>query len=71
MPSNSDKWRFTLYTVVMVLALFNPYAYKVVNSIVGSVVKISDKNGCPTLAGFLVHVLVFTLVLRYSMDLGY
>jgi hypothetical protein len=54
----------------MVLALFNPYAYKVVNSIVGSVVKISDKNGCPTLAGFLVHVLVFTLVLRYSMDLG-
>jgi len=70
MPSNSDKWRFTLYTVVMVLALFNPYAYKVVNSIVGSVVKISDKNGCPTLAGFLVHVLVFTLVLRYSMDLG-
>ena len=69
MPSNSDKWRFTLYTVVMVLALFNPYAYKVVNSIVGSVIKISENNGCPTLAGFLVHVFVFTLVLRYSMDI--
>ncbi len=71
MPSNSDKWRFTLYTVVMVLALFNPYAYKAVNSILGSVVKISENNGCSTLAGFAVHVLVFTLVLRYSMDLGY
>jgi hypothetical protein len=55
----------------MVLALFNPYAYKAVNSILGSVVKISENNGCPTLAGFAVHVLVFTLVLRYSMDLGY
>ena len=71
MPSNSDKWRFTLYTVIMVLALFNPYAFIAVNSIVGSVVKISENNGCPTLAGFVVHVLVFTLVLRYSMDLGY
>jgi hypothetical protein len=71
MPSNSDKWRFTLYTVVMVVALFNHYAFIAVNSILGSVIKISDKNGCPTLAGFVVHILVFTLVLRYSMDLGY
>jgi threonine/homoserine/homoserine lactone efflux protein len=71
MPTNSDKWRFTLYTVIMVVALFNPYAFMVVNSILGKVVPISDKNGCPTLAGFIVHLIVFTLVLRYSMDVGH
>ena len=69
MPSNSDKWRFTLYTVVILVALFNPYAFIAVNSILGSVVKIADKNGCPTLAGFVVHLIIFTLVLRYSMDI--
>ena len=67
---SSDKWRFTLYTTVMVLVLFNHYAFKTVNSLLGSLVgPISDKSGCPTPLGFAVHVAVFTLVLRYSMDL--
>ena len=69
MPSNSDKWRFTLYTVIMVIVLFNPYAFSIVDKLIGSIVNISDKNGCPTLAGFIVHIIVFTFVLRYSMDL--
>jgi hypothetical protein len=67
---SSDKWRFTLYTVVMVVVLFNHYAFNLVNSLLGGLVgPISDKNGCPTTLGFAVHVVVFTLVLRYSMDL--
>lgn len=67
---SSDKWRFTLYTVVMVVVLFNHYAFKFVDSILGKVIgRISDNNGCPTMLGFIVHTLVFTLVLRYSMDL--
>jgi threonine/homoserine/homoserine lactone efflux protein len=54
----------------MIVALFNPYAFIAVNSILGKVVPISDKSGCPTLAGFIVHLIVFTLVLRYSMGVG-
>jgi len=69
MPSSQDKWRFTLYTVIMVIALFNPYAFRVIDNLLGSIVKIADKNGCPTLAGFVVHLIIFTLVLRYSMDI--
>ena len=67
---SSDKWRFTLYTVVMLVVLFNHYAFLFVNSLLGSILPISDKKGCPTLAGFILHVIVFTLVLRFSMDLG-
>jgi hypothetical protein len=68
MPTNSDKWRFTLYTVIMVIVLFNKYAFIAVDKIVGSVFPIY-KNGCSTSGGFIVHLMVFTLVLRYSMDL--
>lgn len=68
---SSDKWRFTLYTVVMVVVLFNHYAFKLVNSLLGKVIgRLSDNNGCPTTLGFIVHTLVFTLVLRYSMELS-
>ena len=70
MPSNVEKWKFTLYTVIMVVVLFNQYAYMGVDSLLGKFIKIADRNGCPTLAGFIVHIAVFTLVLRYSMDFG-
>ena len=67
---SSDKWRFTLYTVVMVVVLFNHYAFKLVNALLGKVIgRIADNCGSPTTLGFIVHTLVFTLVLRYSMDI--
>ena len=69
MPTNSDKWRFTLYTVIMVILLFNNYAFIAMNRLVGKFIPIY-KNGCSTLPGFTVHLMIFTLVLRYSMDLG-
>ena len=69
MVSTSDKWKFTLYTVLFVVVLFNQYAFITVNKLLGSFVgAIADRHGCPTLLGFVVHTLVFTLVLRYSMD---
>jgi hypothetical protein len=69
MPTNSDKWRFTLYTVIMVIVLFNKYAFKTMDSLIGIVVPTTDKNGCPTSVGFIIHLMIFTVVLRYSMDL--
>ena len=69
--ASSDKWRFTLYTVAILIVLFNNLAFKTVNSLLGGLIgSIADKNGCPTMLGFAVHVVVFTLVLRYSMDLA-
>ena len=43
--------------------------YKLVNYILGSLVKICDKNGCATTAGYLIHAVVFTLLLRLMMDM--
>ena len=67
----SDKWKYTLYTVIIAILVFNPYTYILVNKLINKFVKImiSDKAGCPSMLGFVVHMAVFTLVLRYMMDL--
>lgn len=68
-PSNNDKWRYTLYTTILFLIVSCPYVYLLVNSILGGLFKICDKKGCPTHVGILVHAVVFTLLLRYLMEL--
>lgn len=62
--TNFKKWLYTLYTAVIVLLLFNPFAYLLVNKILGGV---CDKAGCPTTMGFLLHTIVFIIVLRLLM----
>jgi hypothetical protein len=65
-----DKWRFTFYTTFVLLILFNPSTYKLMNSLLSNLIgPIASQNGCPTLLGFFIHVLVFTLIIRFLMDL--
>lgn len=68
-PNHQDKWRYTIYTTILFLIIVNPMTYKLVNSLLGSFVKICDSSGCPTNVGIIVHAIVFTLLLRYLMDL--
>lgn len=68
-PTSQDKWRYTLYTTLIFLVVVAPFTYLLVNSVLGSLLKVCDKNGCPTTAGLMLHALVFTLILRYMMDL--
>lgn len=68
--TNFDKWRFTLYTTFLLVVFFNPWMFIFMNRILSSVFGvISSKEGCPTMVGFVVHVIVFTFILRYIMDL--
>ncbi len=62
--SNEKKWLYTLYTTVIFILVANPYTYLLVNSLVGGV---SNAKGCPTTFGFILHVIVFTLILRAIM----
>jgi hypothetical protein len=68
---SSDKWRFTLYTTAVLLLLFNPWTYRFVNSLLSKLLgPIASRDGCPTVLGFMVHAIIFTLILRYLMDLN-
>jgi hypothetical protein len=62
--TNYEKWLYTLYTTIVFVLVSNPFTYKLVNSILGN---ICDKKGCPTPFGFIVHTIVFTLILRLIM----
>jgi hypothetical protein len=67
---SADKWRYTLYTTFVLLLLFNPWTYKLVDSLLSGLVgQIAGKYGCPTIFGFLLHAVIFTLIIRYMMDL--
>jgi threonine/homoserine/homoserine lactone efflux protein len=71
-PTQSDnlkKWKYTLITTVIFLLIANPYTYMIVQSLLGKFIKIASPSGCPTIAGLLVHAVVFTLLLRLVMDL--
>ena len=67
---NYQKWKYTLYTVLLVLILMNPYTYKFVHKLLGKLLRISDQSGCPTSIGFFLHVMIFTVILRYLMELN-
>ena len=67
---SSDKWRFTFYTVLVAILIFNPLTYKLVNSLLsGFLGSIANAAGFPTTVGFCVHIVVYTLIIRYLMDL--
>ena len=63
-----QKWKYTLITTVIFLIIANPYTYILVNTLLGKLVKIANPVGCPTIAGLLIHAVVFTLLLRWVMD---
>lgn len=66
-----DKWRFTLYTTILLLILFNPWMYLIVHKLLGSLIgSIANKEGCPTMIGFIVHAVVFTVILRLLMNMN-
>ena len=70
-PSTNDKWRYTLLTTIVFLIVGNPITYKLTNKLfsrfLGSVA--SPSGGCPSTIGILLHAAVFTVILRYMMDL--
>ena len=69
-PSVGDKWRYTLYTTLVFLLVVNPFTYQLTNQLFSKIFgRIASSNGCPTMGGIFLHAIVFTLVLRYMMDI--
>jgi hypothetical protein len=68
MTTPEHKWRISLFSACIFLAVVHPETYNFMNSLLENTLgKIAD-SGCPTPLGLAVHTLLFTLVVRYSMD---
>lgn len=69
--TQTEKWMFTLYTVVILLVVMNPMTYQFTNGFLSGILgKISSETGCPTWVGFGVHAVVFAGILRGLMELN-
>lgn len=69
MATSSVKWRITLFSAFLFLLVVNPYTYKFTHSLFNKLLGPIAVSGCPTMAGLLLHTLVYILLVRYSMDL--
>lgn len=67
-PTNFNKWKYSMITALIALVVFSPLMYSIMQMILGKIVTIS-KKGCPTMMGLVLHLVVFTVLLRYSMEL--
>ncbi len=71
MPSNSTKWKISIFSLIIFIIIVNPNTYKFTDKLLGGIIgPLCDYNGCPTDRGLLVHSLVYLLIVRYSMDLN-
>lgn len=67
--SSSDKWTASIMLGLLFLLVSSPFMYGLTNKITSAVgFQISDAQGCPNLAGMILHTLVFIIVLRLMLN---
>lgn len=59
------KIKYSLYSALAFFLVANPVTFRFVNSFIAGVAN----NGCPTAFGFMLHTLVFFVVLYGLMSL--
>lgn len=67
--SSSDKWTASFMLGLLFLLVSSPFTYSLTNTITKGVgFAISDSQGCPNLAGLILHTIVFILLLRLMLN---
>jgi hypothetical protein len=56
-----DRIVYSIQAAVLFLIIASPFMYNIVHTILGSIVPIAT-NGCPTMAGVVIHAVVFGLL---------
>lgn len=63
--SNQKKMYISIQTAIIALIVFNPLLFKMMGSVLGDWV--SSQAGLPTMAGLLLHGVVFAVILYFLM----
>lgn len=56
-----EKVMYSIWAAILFAVIGSPFVYNLVNMVLGFIVPIAV-NGCPTVAGVIVHAIVFGLV---------
>ena len=65
-PTNLDKWRFSLIGTIIVMLIFNPATQYLAGYYMGT---ITQKYMKTSIIGYILNYILFTVFVRYSMDL--
>ena len=67
--TSSDKWTVSIVSGLMFMLASSPYTFSLTNGITSKLgLVIADANGCPNLAGVLLHGIAFVFIIRMLMD---
>ena len=70
-PPNSDKkWTISFYSGLLFFIIASPALFRIVNDLTTKFggVSILTPEGNPNILGYLIHSLVFVLIVRISME---
>lgn len=62
----NPKIIYSIQAALVFLVISSPFVYKLTDSLFGNLFKISV-NGCPTIAGLLLHTVVYGLIVYIMM----
>lgn len=66
--TSKDKWVVSMVGGLLFLLIASPFFYEAVDSLTSSFgLKIADRDGCPNLAGVILHTCIFVVVVRLLM----
>jgi len=68
-PSSIQKWKYTLITSFILFLIFNPFTYGLTDNLLSPFLGKIAVSNCPTPLGFVLHIIVFTFIIRYTMEL--
>ena len=63
----AQKWIVVLYCVILFLIIASPFMYRLTNSLTELVGWETSVNGCPNMGGYILHAIVFGLLVRLIM----
>ena len=66
-PTNLNKWKFSLIGTLILMIIFNPITNYLLGYYFGV---ISNKYLNTSIPGYIVGYILFTLLVRYSMELN-
>ena len=70
MSSSQQKWKISVFSALIFALCINAKTYKLTDNLLNKIIGEIIVNNCPTTTGLIVHTIIYTLLVRYSMDLN-
>ena len=64
-----NRLYYTILSVIVYVIMTNPYTYKMMDKVMGGVVKMARYDGCPTMMGLMMSAMMYGVVIYMMMNM--